>query len=583
MYALLIFLLLYSDPSPDIKLFVSRGAVDFIPARFEPLEQLKKTEIGESYWIKVKVWPEKKGEYVLQGGNWYMRNLLFFDSEGARLGSGNHISVVLDKPSTFFIFYEFPDEKDRDLFTVTLQNEIPFLKKKYEKDLRQYVFHAILIFLIGIALFFGISSSEKVYYYYSLYLFSIIWFFGYQYGLLGRVLPFVNEMPPMWFWLMAFTLTFFYVVFANYFMDVKNNDPIAYRLYKWGLAYMVILFMVSSLLYLLGVDVQHSYGYKIPVLVIQLGLIGAYLYRLAFFKGIVKRYFFASAAILLIISIGGQLHSTFRLVDDFNNVVQAGLISEVFILTLGLGVRVYQIQKVKNQAQQKYIDQLKINEQLQKNYSEELEGKVRERTEKLNKRNKENEVLLKEIHHRVKNNLQMITSLINIQQRRTIPEASEALLATKRKIRSISLIHEHLYKSSDISKITLKDYVNKLTEMIIESFKKEGQIKKEIRVSHQLIDIEVAIMIGLILNELITNSLKYAFSNNSTPILGVHIETVKGRLELIIMDNGPGIKNEVHPEGLGYSIIRSIIMNHEGDIIKYRDNDNFCVKVTMKA
>ncbi len=125
----------------------------------------------------------------------------------------------------------------------------------------------------------------------------------------------------------------------------------------------------------------------------------------------------------------------------------------------------------------------------------------------------EKETLLREIHHRVKNNLQIISSLLNLQIRKIDdPKTIEVLKDSQARVLSMALVHEHLYKGKDFSRIDLKNYIHSLEMQLSQSYGTANEIVRfDSNIPDIYVDINTAIPLGLIINELITNSLKYAF------------------------------------------------------------------------
>ncbi|MES2589166.1 MAG: sensor histidine kinase [Bacteroidota bacterium] len=159
---------------------------------------------------------------------------------------------------------------------------------------------------------------------------------------------------------------------------------------------------------------------------------------------------------------------------------------------------------------------------------------------------KEKEQLLKEVHHRVKNNLQIISSLLNLQSDYVQDENFLTLIReSKNRINSMSLIHEMLYTSQNFSQINFKEYLDILYHSIYSTFeRKELDIEFDLKVDENIhFAIDTMIPLGLILNEIMTNSFKYAFPNH---IGKIKIEVVQSenKIKLIIADNGIGIPKE---------------------------------------
>jgi two-component sensor histidine kinase len=184
----------------------------------------------------------------------------------------------------------------------------------------------------------------------------------------------------------------------------------------------------------------------------------------------------------------------------------------------------------------------------------------------------EKEVLLKEIHHRVKNNLQTISSLLNLQTRLIDdPAARSAFQDSQMRIRSMALIHEKLYQSDSLAEISLRPYIENLVTILFRSYQTEpGRIQLFTHVEDIAVGIDAAVPIGLILNELISNALKYAFSDGQSG--SIQIELFRESPETIIFrcqDNGRGL-----PEGLditkskslGLQLVTSLTRQLEGEV-----------------
>jgi two-component sensor histidine kinase len=193
---------------------------------------------------------------------------------------------------------------------------------------------------------------------------------------------------------------------------------------------------------------------------------------------------------------------------------------------------------------------------------------VEQRTADLTKANaiirdalKEKETLLQEIHHRVKNNLQVISSLINIQLRKLGPGASrEALQECQTRVQAIALIHEKLYQSRDYSRVPFSQYARGLAANVFHATGvSPGAVKLEVEVGEVALGVDKAIPCGLILNELITNALKHAFPQDSGGTVRVEVDQVAaGRVRLAVKDDGVGLPEDLdirQAETLGMQLV----------------------------
>lgn len=554
---------------PSLSIQYAEGNSAEVPDWFQVLPDGLHTEIGKSYWLKVIIQNYPEGSYILQSGKWYMQNATIYNKELEPISQSNYIQVNIDNEEvTYFIFYPFADDKSSGISKVNLLPSDKFYELAQNKNIIQAAFQSILGFLFLITLLFYLQSQDKVYLYYGLYIFAIMIFFAYQYGILAYIFPVFKQYPPMWIWLFGFSITFFYALFTIAFFDMKSVDILAYKVMIRGIYYMWVLFCLSLTLYIFKIDVQHSFVYKFVSITIEFILIGIVVWRIIHFDGIIKNYYLAGLSILLIVSLGGQIFSYLQLVENFNYIIQAGLISEIFILTIALGVRVDQIQKKHNSASRALIEQMRINESLQKEYTHKLEEQVKERTKSLMIRSQENEVLLKEVHHRVKNNLQVIISLINMQERRLKENASKSMLtATKNKIKSIALIHEHLYRHENFASISLEAYIKNLVRNLIENLHEGTEIKLRLEIDPTPIYFETAIQCGLIINELVTNSLKYGIIHEPEPFIEVLIRNCDEHLEISVADNGHKKAANKKNKGLGQTIINAILSKNNGNSV----------------
>ncbi|MBA4384942.1 MAG: hypothetical protein C0410_09415 [Anaerolinea sp.] len=193
----------------------------------------------------------------------------------------------------------------------------------------------------------------------------------------------------------------------------------------------------------------------------------------------------------------------------------------------------------------------------------------------------EKEILLREIYHRVKNNLQVIISLLNLQSTQFNSDEQylgELCQDMRQRISSMALVHEKLYQSNDLSKIAVKDYVQTLCESLINSYRsKTNPITLKLQVDQIYLGPDTVIPCGLIINELVTNSLKHAFPNSGNQkILGVSLsEIIDNHFRLIVSDNGIGLPNNIDPHNtktLGLQLVNLLVEQLNGTMKIVRRN-----------
>lgn len=208
--------------------------------------------------------------------------------------------------------------------------------------------------------------------------------------------------------------------------------------------------------------------------------------------------------------------------------------------------------------------------------------------EEIKKSLKEKEILLQEIHHRVKNNMQVISSLLTLQSASIEDKkTAEIFRQSQDRIRSMALIHEKLYRTEDFSRIDFKEYIETLTRALFNSYKKDTQrILLKIDVKDVYLNIETAIPLGLIINELISNSLKHAFKQGKKGELCIALsESGKDNLELRVRDNGVGIPDDFDirsQNSLGFQIITLLAENQLRGKIKLNRNGGTEFQLTLK-
>ena len=196
----------------------------------------------------------------------------------------------------------------------------------------------------------------------------------------------------------------------------------------------------------------------------------------------------------------------------------------------------------------------------------------------------EKEVLLKEVHHRVKNNMQMISSLLNLQADSIqAPEVLQIFIESQRRVKTMALIHEKLYQSHNLAQISFADYVQQLADDLLQSFKApRSHIHMVVEVTNVNLTVDTAIPCGLIINELVTNALKYAFPQGRTG--EIHIRFIPDpansspdnhRYVLSVKDNGVGIPEHIQcfeTESLGLQIVWILTEKLKGTINLDRTN-----------
>ena len=186
----------------------------------------------------------------------------------------------------------------------------------------------------------------------------------------------------------------------------------------------------------------------------------------------------------------------------------------------------------------------------------------------IEKKNNENEVLLKELHHRVKNNLQVIYSLINLQKRRIdSPELHQSLSMVQNRIKTMSLVHQNLHENENFKEVNLEAYVKTIADylkLLYLNEDKEISIQLSVDESIELI-MDRAITIGLLINEIMSNSMKYAFKGRKKGNISIDVQKIHYGFQMKISDDGIGFSmDQVNSKSLGMYLIENLVKQIQG-------------------
>ena len=213
-----------------------------------------------------------------------------------------------------------------------------------------------------------------------------------------------------------------------------------------------------------------------------------------------------------------------------------------------------------------------------------LEEKLKQHADDLQNSLKEKEVLLKEIHHRVKNNLQIITSLLYLQSLKIDDNETQSIFKdSQNRVKSLALVHEKLYQSKDLARIDFSDYLKNLASFIFTTYKTNIlNLRIDYDLDEVFLSVEVSVPLGLIMNELLSNALKYAFTNHlasdsSDHRILIKLKKIKNNDYILsVSDNGNGLPDNFdieNTESLGLKLVTSLVQQIEGKLEVHPKND----------
>jgi two-component sensor histidine kinase len=265
-------------------------------------------------------------------------------------------------------------------------------------------------------------------------------------------------------------------------------------------------------------------------------------------------------------------------------VMSAYSIKEYFLEAINLGVNGYLIKPVEAKKLYTLIDDLAFQILLKK----ELEDKDQKRRlaeENLKRSLTEKDILLKEVHHRVKNNMQIISSILKMQERQVEdPKLKEILEESQNRIRSMALVHEDLYRHENLANIKFINYAKSLAGNLMRTYTdQQGKINVVYEIEDVMLPLDTGIPCGLIINELISNAFKYAFKGHEKGTIKIGFQTNSdGKYILEVSDDGVGFDNEYKIENaktLGLKIVNKLVQQIDGTLeYVFKEGSKFIIK-----
>lgn len=418
-------------------------------------------------------------------------------------------------------------------FPFKIYSESHLVESKHIYDLFDGIYIGLIILIIFFNLFIYFTIYEKVHLIYSIYVFfegaMVLYYKGFAFEFIFPNHPSLNSYLTV----LPTFVTLSAVMFLFSFLDSKKTTPYLYK-----------LFVVFMLIALIGLGLNLA-GYDGPgqmlveidsaITSITIFFAGITSYR----KGIKHAKLFVIAWSIFLFGVVIYVLKDFSVLpynDITCNSIQIGSAFEVILITVALAQ--------------------KMND-----FKQEKERLILQQNKILEERNTEKEVMLKEIHHRVKNNLAVVSGILQVQASYSNDQLLKQVLndCTNR-IKSMGLVHESLYRYENFSAIDFNQYLKTLTDQIKNSFPDNPQ-KIEVKLNIDNIELELtkAIPCGLLITEVMTNIFKHAFKGRQEGIIEIKFIKSNSHYELTIRDNGIGFDIEAHSNknGLGLSLINA--------------------------
>ncbi|HVX28714.1 MAG TPA: sensor histidine kinase [Parafilimonas sp.] len=255
----------------------------------------------------------------------------------------------------------------------------------------------------------------------------------------------------------------------------------------------------------------------------------------------------------------------------------------ILLILFGIGYSRYRLKQQTNKQLEAQQQEIHNKNKMLENLVQEKDGLIKDKDDLLEQK----EWLVKEIHHRVKNNLQIVISLLSTQSKYlNNEEAIQAISESRHRMQAMSLIHQKLYQSENTTSVNMQTYITELADYLKASFDSGKEINFQTEVDAIELDLSQAIPLGLILNELITNSIKYAFNNREAG--SIHIKMIcddEKNILLEIKDNGVGLPGEIDfskSSSMGMRLVNGLAKQLNGVLI-INGNNGVCVQLKFMA
>ncbi len=439
------------------------------------------------------------------------------------------------------------------IIDLKLWNENSFYQKEIKHQIILSLFFGAM-FILGIYnLFIYLFTRDKSYLYYVIYIFGLIAhhlvYVGFTklYMFNSKILLDILELSSVLVALPVYALGLFTKSFLQ-----TNQYPILNKILNGFLIVIPI-----SILFFIFTDDYDKYRNSLTMLFLLFLMIvtiyGAIKRNKQAYFILFGWFIFLSSGMLMFLSSSG----VFDIKKFFPYLIETSFVMEAIIFSIALANRITSLQKEKNEANNRLIIQ-------QKNETKRLSKEVDLRTKDLKTALDEKELLLKELNHRVKNNMQTIVSLIRLQSDEVENEKlKDILLTIQNRISAMGHLHELLYKQDNINYIDVYEYFEILIEEVRYSYDSYINIHLDIKTKLKM---EQAIYCGLIINELITNSFKYAFPNKEGNIYVILEKDEK--MKLTVKDDGIGFEKTNTTFSLGLTLVNTLALNQlKGKII----------------
>ena len=453
--------------------------------------------------------------------------------------------INLDKDETKTYYMEVYSKKTSLTLKLNLYSYDDFYSKEiFHQIILSLFFGAMIILaLYNLSIFFMIKDIS--YFYYVAYIVTLVLHhllyvgFGGLYIFNTILMSYIIDYAAIFITLPVL----FLALFSKFFLQTSQ-----YRKINLVLNFLITLLILSTLFFVCT-EYFEKYRRLIPITV-MVYLFGITVYLFIKKNSQAKLILFGWSAILfatLLMYLSGAGIISVDLSSYY--VIELSFVLEALVFSIALANRIKGLQEERNKMQTKLIEEQKDNEL-------KLNNLVAKKTNKLEIALEEKEVLLRELNHRVKNNMQTIISLIRLQNDEIEDAKINMLLSTiQNRISAMSHLHELLYRKDTITFVDAYEYFERIVYEIQQSFEHNIEVEYD---TNCTLSAESAIYCGLIINELLTNSFKHAFDENESGFIKIDFFKNDNEYSLIYSDNGKGYDSNIKKESLGLILIETL-------------------------
>ena len=533
-------------------------------------EEIKKARVSFGYSPSFDVWikftlhnhSDKKIKKIIEYANPLTTHIEFFDITNKKIYKDGlfqintkrktvnpyfEISLEPNEVSTYYI--KASSNITTLIIELNLWNSQDFYNKELQHQSILQLFFGAMLILALYNLFIYFFTKDASYLFYVLYIIGVVVHHLVYTGLADIYLleqDFIIYSVESAALIASFPIIVL-SLFLKSFLQIKQKYP---RINK--VLNLLLVLVIVSIVIFITTDNFNKYR-NLTSMVLITYLISITMY--AVIKRNRQAYFILagwliifSAIILMYLNSLGK----FNIYQYFPYFIETAFICEALLFSIALADKINQLQYEKNKSDRDLIT-------LQKTEKKRLIVEVENKTQELKSALDVQTTLLKELNHRVKNNMQTIISLVRLQADEVEDENMQNIFTTiQNRISAMSYLHELLYKQSDISHVNVHEYFDNLIGGLQDSYENESEIIYDIRVN---LEVESAISCGLILNELVTNSFKYAFLDKLGNIW-ITLYKKEDSFYLTIEDDGVGYNSNQTKHSFGLILVKTLVENH---------------------